>query len=141
MRAGDVWQVTFNTLNYEVKIPGSTSLDDLNELLDKNAQGKDFPQDFQDFMDKHGDFFPENPQNLDELMDTLAQRSAAAQRMLNSMTPEQRAELMELSAQAFGSPQLGEALAQLDANLRVTPSPALFADLKALLGPGCLDPS
>ncbi len=30
---------------------------------------------------------------------------------------------------------------KLDDNLRVTPSPALFADLKALLGPGCLDPS
>jgi uncharacterized protein with von Willebrand factor type A (vWA) domain len=36
-------------------------------------------------------------------MDALAQRSAAAQRMLNSMTPEQREELMELSMQAFGS--------------------------------------
>jgi DNA polymerase-3 subunit alpha len=27
---------------------------------------------------------------------------------------------------------------RLDDRLRVTPSPALFADLKALLGPGCL---
>jgi DNA polymerase-3 subunit alpha len=27
---------------------------------------------------------------------------------------------------------------RLDDNLRVTPSPALFADLKQLLGPGCL---
>jgi DNA polymerase-3 subunit alpha len=27
---------------------------------------------------------------------------------------------------------------RLDDALRVTPSPALFADLKALLGPGCL---
>jgi uncharacterized protein with von Willebrand factor type A (vWA) domain len=25
-------------------------------------------------MDKHGDFFPENPQNIDELLDALAQR-------------------------------------------------------------------
>ena len=33
-------------------------------------------------MDKHGDFFPENPQNIDELLDALAQRAAAAQRML-----------------------------------------------------------
>ena len=29
-------------------------------------------------------------------------------------------------------------LMRLDDRLRVTPSPALFADLKALLGPGCL---
>ena len=27
---------------------------------------------------------------------------------------------------------------RLDDGLRVTPSPALFADLKQLLGPGCL---
>ena len=27
---------------------------------------------------------------------------------------------------------------RLDDRLRVTPSPALFADLKQLLGPGCL---
>ena len=48
-------------------------------------------EDFDEFMAKHGDFFPENPQNIDELLDALAQRAAAAQRMLNSMTPEQRA--------------------------------------------------
>ena len=74
--------------------------------------------DFADFMDKHGDFFPENPQNIDELMDSLAERSAAAQRMLNSMTPEQRAELMQLSQQAFGSPELMQQLARMDANLQ-----------------------
>ena len=34
------------------------------------------------------------------------------------MTAEQRAELMELSAQAFGSPALMDQLAQLDANLQ-----------------------
>ncbi|MDP3891742.1 hypothetical protein, partial [Nocardioides sp.] len=93
-------------------------LEDLNGLLDAHGSGSDTDELFADFMDKHGDFFPENPGSVDELLDALAQRSAAAQRMLNSMTAEQRAELMELSAQAFGSPQLGEQLAQLDANLR-----------------------
>jgi uncharacterized protein with von Willebrand factor type A (vWA) domain len=38
--------------------------------------------------------------------------------MLNSMSPEQREELMQLSAQAFGSPQLMESLARMDANLQ-----------------------
>ena len=37
-------------------------------------------------MAQHGEFFPENPQNTEELIDLLAQRAAAAQRMLNSMT-------------------------------------------------------
>src|SRR5690606_33108741 len=93
-------------------------LDDLNDLLDKHARGKDTEADFADFMAKHGEHFPENPQSVEELIDSLAQRSAAAQRMLNSMTEEQRRELMELSAQAFGSPQLSQSLARLGANLQ-----------------------
>lgn len=92
-------------------------LGDLNELLEKHARGEDTPEDFQDFMAKHGQHFPEDPQDIDELLDALAERSAAAQRMLNSMTPEQRAELMQLSAQAFGSPALMEQLDRLDQNL------------------------
>lgn len=93
-------------------------LDDLNGLLEKRQQGVDTQADFDDFMDKHGQHFPERPENLDELLDTLAQRSAAAQRMMSSMTPEQRRELMQLSNQAFGSPQLTEALDRLDGHLQ-----------------------
>ena len=93
-------------------------LNDLNELLAKRAAGEDTQQDFDDFMEKNGQYFPENPGSLDELLDTLAKRSAAAQRMFNSMTPEQQQELMQLSASAFGSPSLMQSLAQLDANLQ-----------------------
>ncbi|MFS0717877.1 VWA domain-containing protein [Arthrobacter sp. 1P04PC] len=93
-------------------------LGDLNELLDKHRRGEDTDQDFQDFMASHGDFFPENPQSVEELIDALAKRAAAGQRMMRSMTAEQRAELMQLSAQAFGSPELMAQLGQLDANLQ-----------------------
>lgn len=96
----------------------SQMLADLNELLAKHARGEDTPEDFEQFMEEHGEHFPEDPQDIDELIDAMAQRSAAAARMMNSMTPEQRQELMELSAQAFGSPQLVEQLSQLDANLQ-----------------------
>lgn len=91
---------------------------DLNELLDKHKRGEATDEDFQKFMDQWGHQFPDNPENIDELIDSLAERSAAAQRMLNSMTEEQRRELMELSAQAFGSPELMAQLTELDANLR-----------------------
>ena len=93
-------------------------LQDLNDLLDKHRRGEDTQADFDQFMAEHGDFFPERPKDIDELLDALAQRSAAAQRMLNSMSPEQRQELMELSAQAFGSPELMDQLARMDANLQ-----------------------
>ncbi|MFT3832790.1 MAG: VWA domain-containing protein [Micropruina sp.] len=93
-------------------------LDDLNELLGKHRRGDDTPEDFDDFMAKHGQFFPENPRDVDELIDALAQRAAAAQRLLRSMSAEQREELMRLSAQAFGSPELMAQLGRLDGNLQ-----------------------
>lgn len=96
----------------------SEMLSDLNGLLEKHRLGEDTQADFDEFMQKHGDFFPENPRNIDELLDSLAQRSAAAQRMLNSMSPEQREELMQLSQQAFGSPELMDSLSRLDSNLQ-----------------------
>ncbi|NBP86326.1 MAG: VWA domain-containing protein, partial [Mycobacteriaceae bacterium] len=93
-------------------------LDDLNDLLDKHAKGEDTEQDFAEFMAKHGQYFPENPRNVDELLDSLAKRAAAAQRFRNSLSAEQRAELDALAQQAFGSPQLMNALGRLDAHLR-----------------------
>ncbi|WP_066522659.1 vWA domain-containing protein [Curtobacterium ammoniigenes] len=93
-------------------------LDDLNALLAAHARGEDTSVQFDDFMAKHGEFFPDRPENVDQLLDSLAARAAAAQRLRNSMTPEQRAELDALAQQAFGSPDLMESLAALDANLQ-----------------------
>ncbi|MGK2320574.1 VWA domain-containing protein [Gordonia rhizosphera NBRC 16068] len=96
----------------------SEMLSDLNELLDAHNRGEDTTEQFNDFMEKHGDFFPENPRNTEELIDSLAQRAAAAQQFYNSLTPEQRAELDQLAQQAFGSPELMSQLAQMDSALR-----------------------
>jgi uncharacterized protein with von Willebrand factor type A (vWA) domain len=93
-------------------------LEDLNDLLESHGRGEDTTDQFEQFMEKHGDFFPEGPSNVEELLDSLAQRAAAAQRMRNSMTQEQRDELDALASQAFGSPQLMESLSRLDGNLQ-----------------------
>ncbi len=93
-------------------------LSDLNDLLEAHARGEDTTEQFEQFMDRHGDFFPERPKDVEELLDALAARAAAAQRMRNSMTQEQRDELDALAAQAFGSPQLMESLSRMDANLQ-----------------------
>ncbi|MCH9721007.1 MAG: VWA domain-containing protein [Actinomycetia bacterium] len=93
-------------------------LDDLNDLLDKHAAGQDTGEDFENFMAKHGQHFPENPRNVEELLDSLAKRAAAAQRFRNSLSAEQRAELDALAQQAFGSPQLTNALSRLDGHLQ-----------------------
>ncbi|WP_445168823.1 vWA domain-containing protein [Mycolicibacterium sp. Dal123E01] len=93
-------------------------LDDLNDLLDKHSRGEDSPEDFGNFMQKHGQYFPENPKNVEELLDSLAKRAAAAQRFRNSLSPDQRAELDALAQQAFGSQELMNALGQLDSHLQ-----------------------
>ncbi|MGH3599759.1 MAG: hypothetical protein ACRDQH_05675 [Pseudonocardiaceae bacterium] len=94
-------------------------LSDLTDLLAAHARGDPTtPQRFEQFMRQHGDYFPENPRTVDELINALAARAAAAQRMLNSMTPQQRAELAQLAQQAFGDPRLAQQLATLDAQLQ-----------------------
>ncbi|MFC7342687.1 VWA domain-containing protein [Saccharopolyspora griseoalba] len=94
-------------------------LDDLSDLLAAHARGDADVQDrFDEFMARHGEFFPENPRDVDELVDALAARSAAAQRMLNSMSEQQRQELMALSQQAFGDPRIGRSLQRIDQQLR-----------------------
>ena len=91
----------------------------LNELLAAHARGDPrTPQLFERFMAQHGEFFPERPANVEELIDLLAARAAAAQRMLNSMTEAQRAELAALAQQAFGDPRIAAQLGNLDSALR-----------------------
>jgi uncharacterized protein with von Willebrand factor type A (vWA) domain len=93
-------------------------LADLNALLEAHARGEAGQEEFDAFMAEHGEYFPEQPSTIEELLDTLAARAAAAQRMRNSMTPEQRAELDALAQEAFGSPELMAGLGQLDQTLR-----------------------
>jgi uncharacterized protein with von Willebrand factor type A (vWA) domain len=94
-------------------------MSDLNELLAAHARGDDNTHAmFEEFMSKHGEFFPENPRNTDELIDALAARAAAAQRMMNSMSAQQRAELSQLIQNAFGDPRLANEVAKLDAHLQ-----------------------
>ena len=94
-------------------------LADLNELLEADARGEDTQERFDQFMDRYGDFFPERPRNLEELIDSLARRAAAASRLMASLSPEQRAELASLAQAALGDlgleyelDRLGQALRQ-----------------------------
>ena len=87
-------------------------------------------------MEKHGDFFPENPESVEELLEQMAQRMAAMQAMLNSMTPEQRAQLQQLLRSAHG----GHGSPVADAAARAEPAADVPADelgsVVRLRGPG-----
>ncbi|RAY14352.1 hypothetical protein DPM19_15410 [Actinomadura craniellae] len=90
----------------------------LNDMLEKDARGEHTQEDFDRFMREHGEFFPDDPQNLEELVDSLARRAAAMDRLLASLTPEQRAELAGLMAQAMEDAGLAMEMSRLNDSLR-----------------------
>ena len=89
---------------------------ELNQLIAAREAGQ--PYDFEGFMSRFGDFFPENPRNLDELLEVLARRMAAMSRMLASMSPEQRQQLQELAEAVMGDLDLAFEMDMLGQELR-----------------------
>jgi uncharacterized protein with von Willebrand factor type A (vWA) domain len=88
----------------------------LNEMLESRERGED-PK-FEQFMENFGDFFPENPETLDQLLEIMAQRMANAQAMLNSMTPEQRDQMRQLSEKLLEDMDLRWQMDQLSQKLQ-----------------------
>jgi uncharacterized protein with von Willebrand factor type A (vWA) domain len=88
----------------------------LNEMIEAREQGED-PK-FEEFMEKFGDFFPENPQSLDELLENMAQRMQAMQDLMNSLTPEQRSQMQQLSDQLMQDMDLNWQVQQLGQKLQ-----------------------
>ena len=93
-------------------------VDALNRLLEMRQAGQDTSQAFERFMEDHGDFFPGSPRSLDELLEQMAAQAAAAQAMLNSMTPGQRDQLQALADQLLDDMDLRWQLDRLGHNLR-----------------------
>jgi uncharacterized protein with von Willebrand factor type A (vWA) domain len=87
---------------------------DLNELIRERIGGGD--PDASEFLAKHGSFFP-GAQTFDDIIEQLAQRMAAMQSLLRSMSPEQRAELSSMMDALLRDDRLLVDLAQLASNL------------------------
>ncbi|MGD8829057.1 MAG: hypothetical protein PVF57_00495 [Pseudomonadales bacterium] len=84
----------------------------LNDMLVKKIAGED--PGFDDFMKEFGDMFGDNPpQSLDELLDQMQQQMAAAQSLMNSLSPEQQRQLSSLLQNKFSDPDLNSELAKL----------------------------
>jgi uncharacterized protein with von Willebrand factor type A (vWA) domain len=90
----------------------------LNAMLDADARGQHTQRDFEAFMSQFGDMFPDSPATLEELVDALVRRMAAAQRLLNSLTDDQRDELAGLMAQALEDAGLEAEMSRLADALR-----------------------
>ena len=91
---------------------------ELNRMLETRAAGGDTDRMFADFMERFGDMFPGNPQNLDELLEQMARQMAAMQQLLNSMSPEQRAQLQQLAESLLEDMDLRWQVERLGGNLR-----------------------
>jgi uncharacterized protein with von Willebrand factor type A (vWA) domain len=93
-------------------------LAELNQMLEADARGEHTQADFDSFVSRYGDVFPDGPANLDELVDQLARRAMAAQRLLSSLSPGQRDELSALMDQALGDAGLAAEMSRLSDALR-----------------------
>jgi uncharacterized protein with von Willebrand factor type A (vWA) domain len=93
-------------------------LAELNEMLDADARGEHTQDDFDRFMERYGDLFPGNPGDLEQLVDSLVRRIAAAQRLLESLSSEQRSELAGLMSQTLEDAGLAAEMARLAESLR-----------------------
>jgi uncharacterized protein with von Willebrand factor type A (vWA) domain len=87
---------------------------DLNELIRQRIGGVE--PDVREFLAKHGRFFP-GAETFDDIIDQLAQRMAAMQSLMRSMSPEQRAELESMMDALLRDDRLLIDLAQLASNL------------------------
>ncbi|MBA3234725.1 MAG: VWA domain-containing protein, partial [Chloroflexi bacterium] len=89
---------------------------DLNELIRERIGGG--APDAREFLAKHGRFFP-GASTFDDIIDQLAQRMAAMQSLLRSMSPQQRAELQSTIDALLRDDRLQVDLAELASNLEL----------------------
>jgi uncharacterized protein with von Willebrand factor type A (vWA) domain len=92
--------------------------DALNQMLEQRERGDELDPSFEEFMAQYGDMFPGNPQTLDELLEQLAERMAAAQAVWNSLSPEQQAQLRALADAVLEDMDLRWQVERLAGNLQ-----------------------
>ena len=91
-------------------------MQDLNEMLERQRRGED-PQ-FDQFMDKWGDMFGDDPpQSLDELVEQMQRQAAQMQNLMSSLPGEMRQQLGDMMQQLMGDMGMDQELAQLAQNL------------------------
>ena len=91
-------------------------MQDLNEMLERQRRGED-PQ-FDEFMDKWGDMFGDDPpQSLDELVEQMQRQAAQMQNLMSSLPGEMRQQLGDMMQQLMGEMGMEQELAQLAQNL------------------------
>jgi uncharacterized protein with von Willebrand factor type A (vWA) domain len=90
---------------------------DLNDLMEKHRRGEDSEDDFQDFMKKWGQFFPEGIENVEQLAEHMQHQISQMESLLNSMTPEMRQQLEDMVNALFQDAEFQQEMSRLANNL------------------------
>ncbi|MEO8287556.1 MAG: VWA domain-containing protein [Chloroflexota bacterium] len=97
-------------------------LKDLNQMLRDREEGRD-PK-FNEFMQKHGHHFPPGIEDLDQLMEHLQAQMQRMENMLESMSPQQRAQLQGMMDQLMQDAGLRAEMQELAEHLgQMMPGP------------------
>ena len=94
-------------------------MSELNDMIERRNRGED--PGFNEFMHRWGHYFGSDIKDLDELLDRMRQRMGAMQQLMNSMSAEQREQLMSSMQAALQDPGLQEQMARLGQNLGMMP--------------------
>lgn len=95
---------------------------DLNALVRQRLEGVPEAQlqhNYEQFLQKWGQLFPDAPATFDEFLEQLARQMARMDSLMQSLSPEMRRQLGELAAATFGDPELQAQLAELMGGLEL----------------------
>jgi uncharacterized protein with von Willebrand factor type A (vWA) domain len=96
-------------------------LQELNQMLRDRAEGRE--PDFDQFMQRWGQYFPDDIKSLDDLVQHLQDRINQMQSLMQSMTPDQRRQLQDLAEQLMDQAGMSDDLAELASLLdQISPS-------------------
>jgi len=88
---------------------------DMNEMIEAARAGDTGA--FDHFMEQYRDFFPPGINSLEDLLEHMQRQASAMQSLLDSMDPEQRAELEAMMQELLRDDRLALDLARLGENL------------------------
>jgi len=95
---------------------------DLNALVRQKLEGVPETQlqhNYEQFLKKWGQLFPNAPPTFDEFLEQLSRQMARMDSLMQSLSPEMRRQLSELAAATFGDPELQAQLAELMGGLEL----------------------
>ena len=95
---------------------------DLNNLVRQRLEGVPEAQlqhNYEQFLQKWGQLFPDAPATFDEFLEQLARQMARMDSLMQSLSPEMRRQLGELAAATFGDAELQAQLSELMGGLEL----------------------